>query len=108
MVEGRVVRKVTVILATDVVGYSNKLEQHEDQTLEILRACRAIIEGLIAEHHGRVFNTTGDSVLAEFPRAVEAVLRTEKFRKNGTWQAGSPAAVAPRNDRLRTPVGKAA
>jgi len=74
MAEDRVERKVTVILATDVVGYSKKIEQNEDQTLETLRACRTIIEGLIAEHHGRVFNTAGDSVLAEFPSAVEAVL----------------------------------
>jgi len=82
MAEGTVQRNVTVILATDVVGFSDKIEQDEDQTLEVLRTCRAIIEGLIAEHHGRVFNTAGDSVLAEFPSAVEAVLCAAEFQQN--------------------------
>ena len=81
MAEDRVERKVTVILATDVVGYSKKIEQNEDQTLQTLRACRAIIEGLIDEHHGRIFNTAGDSVLAEFPSAVEAVLCAAEFQR---------------------------
>lgn len=41
MAEDRLERKVTVTLATDVVGSSNKIEQNEDQTLQTLRACRA-------------------------------------------------------------------
>jgi len=69
MAEEKVERKVTVILATDVVGYSTKMEKNEDQTLQTLKACRAIIEELIGEHRGRIFNTAGDSVLAEFPSA---------------------------------------
>ena len=81
MADDRLQRKVTVILATDVVGYSNKIEQNEDQTLETLMACRAIIDELIDEHHGRVFNTAGDSVLAEFPSAVEAVLCAAEFQR---------------------------
>ena len=81
MAEDRVERKVTVILATDAVGYSDKVEQNEDQTLQTLRACRAIIEGLIDEHHGRVFHTAGDSVLAEFASAVEAVLCAAEFQR---------------------------
>jgi len=81
MSEDKVERKVTVILATDVVGYSTKIEKNEDQTLLTLRTCREIIEGLIGEHHGRVFNTAGDSVLAEFPSAVEAVLCASEFQR---------------------------
>ena len=81
MAEDRVERKVTVILATDAVGYSDKVEQNEDQTLQTLRTCRAIIEGLIDEHHGRVFHTAGDSVLAEFASAVEAVLCAAEFQR---------------------------
>jgi class 3 adenylate cyclase len=67
MVEDRVERKVTVILATDVVGYSNKIEQNEDQTLQTLRACRAIIEGLIAEHHGGSSTPRGTQYWLSFP-----------------------------------------
>ena len=59
MAEDKVERKVTVILATDVVGYSSKIEQNETQTLQTLKACREIIEGLIGEHQGRVCNTAG-------------------------------------------------
>ncbi|MDG2238586.1 MAG: hypothetical protein P8L34_12450, partial [Arenicellales bacterium] len=71
--EDKIKRKVTVILATDVVGYSTQMEKNENQTLQTLKTCRSIIDSLIAEHHGRIFNTAGDSVLAEFPSAVEAV-----------------------------------
>ena len=81
MVEEKIERKIAVILATDVVGYSTKIEANEDQTIQTLKACRAIIEGLIDEHHGRVFNTAGDSVLAEFPSAVEAVLCASEFQR---------------------------
>ena len=81
MVEKKIERKIAVILATDVVGYSTKIEENEDQTIRTLKACRAIIDGLIAEHHGRIFNTAGDSVLAEFPSAVEAVLCASEFQR---------------------------
>ena len=49
MSEERVQRKVTVILAADVVGYSTKMEGNEEQTLKNLKSCRAIIDGLISE-----------------------------------------------------------
>ncbi|MGE4635063.1 MAG: adenylate/guanylate cyclase domain-containing protein [Arenicellales bacterium] len=81
MAETKSERKVTVILATDVVGYSSMMEENEDQTLKNLKACRNIIEGLINEHHGRIFNTAGDSVLAEFQSAVEAVICASEFQK---------------------------
>ena len=73
-------RKIAVIFATDVVGYSNKMEENEDQTLKNLKVCRNIIEGLVDEHHGRIFNTAGDSVLAEFQSAVEAVICASEFQ----------------------------
>ena len=80
MAESKTERKVTVILATDVVGYSIKMEENEEQTLKNLKVCRGIIEGLVKEHHGRIFNTAGDSVLAEFQSAVEAVICATEFQ----------------------------
>ena len=74
-------RKLAVILATDVVGYSTKMEENEDQTIRNLKVCRNIIDGLVEEHHGRIFNTAGDSVLAEFQSAVEAVICASEFQK---------------------------
>ena len=80
MAESKTERKVTVILATDVVGYSIKMEENEEQTLKNLKVCQGIIEGLIKDHHGRIFNTAGDSVLAEFQSAVEAVICATEFQ----------------------------
>ena len=81
MAEASPRRKLAVILATDVVGYSTKMEENEDQTLKNLKACRNIIDLLVDEHHGRIFNTAGDSVLAEFQSAVEAVICASEFQK---------------------------
>ena len=58
MDETKTKRKVTVILATDVIGYSSKMEENEDQTLKNLKVCRGIIEGLVKEQHERIFNNT--------------------------------------------------
>ena len=51
MAESSLRRKIAVILATDVVGYSTKMEENEDQTLKNLKVCRYIIDGLVDEHH---------------------------------------------------------
>ena len=80
MAESNTRRKIAVILATDVVGYSTKMEANEDQTLKNLKVCRSIIDGLVEEYHGRIFNTAGDSVLVEFQSAVEAVICGSEFQ----------------------------
>ncbi|WP_419694732.1 adenylate/guanylate cyclase domain-containing protein [Mesorhizobium muleiense] len=67
-------RKLAAILSADVVGYSRLMGADEDATLEALRSHREIIDALIGAHRGRVFNSAGDSVVAEFPSAVEASL----------------------------------
>ena len=80
MAESSPRRKIAVILATDVVGYSTKMEENEEQTLKNLKVCRNIIDGLVEEHHGRIFNTAGDSVLVEFQSAVESVICGSEFQ----------------------------
>ncbi len=80
MAESNTRRKIAVILATYVVGYSTKMEENEDQTLKNLKVCRSIIDGLVEEYHGRIFNTAGDSVLVEFQSAVEAVICGSEFQ----------------------------
>tara|TARA_B100000700_G_scaffold30711_1_gene29545 strand:- start:1130 stop:2857 length:1728 start_codon:yes stop_codon:yes gene_type:complete len=57
------------------------MEINEDETLKSFRACRDLLDKLFAEHGGRVFNTAGDSVLAEFQSAVSAVLCANEFQK---------------------------
>jgi class 3 adenylate cyclase/F0F1-type ATP synthase membrane subunit b/b' len=66
-------RRLTCILAADAVGYSGKMGEDEEGTVRILAAHRAIIDGIIAFHEGRIMHTAGDSVLAEFSSVVEAV-----------------------------------
>ena len=73
MVKEKIERKITVIFATDVVGYSKHMEADESETIHNLRECEAILTGLFEKHDGRLFNTGGDSFLAEFPSAVSAV-----------------------------------
>ncbi len=73
MEETGVKRKLTVILAADVAGYSRLMGADEEATLKTLGAYREIIDGLIAGHDGRIFATAGDSVVAEFASPVEAV-----------------------------------
>jgi adenylate cyclase len=69
----RVERRLAAILAADVVGYSRLMSQDEVRTLRTLTAHREAMDRLIADHGGRIANTAGDSVLAEFPSAVDAV-----------------------------------
>jgi len=69
----RVERKLAAIFAADVEGYSRLMGLDEVGTLRTLTAYRVIIDRLIASHRGRIFNTAGDSVLADFASAVDAV-----------------------------------
>jgi TolB-like protein/class 3 adenylate cyclase len=66
-------RKLAAIFAADVQGYSRLMGIDEVGTLRTLTAYREIIDALIAQDRGRIFNTAGDSVLAEFPSVVDAV-----------------------------------
>src|SRR5204862_7470461 len=63
----RAERRLTTILAADIAEYSRLMRADEDATMRALGACRAIIDRLVAEHRGRIANTAGDAVLAEFP-----------------------------------------
>src|SRR6476469_1161331 len=71
--EQRVERRLAAIFAADIAGYSRLVSQDEAGTLRALSAAREIMDGLIRDHGGRIANTAGDSVLAEFPSAVDAV-----------------------------------
>jgi adenylate cyclase len=66
-------RKLAAIFAADVDGYSRLMGIDEVGTLRALTTYREIIDALIAQDRGRIFNTAGDSVVAEFPSVVDAV-----------------------------------
>lgn len=69
----QVQRKLTTILAADAAGYSGSMEADEVGTLGALRSARAVFTQFITRHHGRIANTAGDGLIAEFPSVVEAV-----------------------------------
>jgi adenylate cyclase len=69
----RVERKLSAIFAADVEAYSRSMERDEVGTLRTLTHYRLIIDRLIASHRGRIFNTAGDSLVADFASAVDAV-----------------------------------
>ena len=81
MSEDKVFRKIAVIFVTDVVNFSTLMESNEELTLKNLKACRQILDNLFKEHSGRIFNTAGDSVLAEFHSAVSSVICASEFQK---------------------------
>jgi class 3 adenylate cyclase len=66
-------RRLSTILAADVAGYSRLMGANEERTLERLDEARAVMDAMIARHGGRIANTAGDSVIAEFPNPAEAV-----------------------------------
>ena len=68
-----VTRRLVAVFAADVEGYSRLMGADEVGTLKGLTERRAILDRLIGEHRGRIANTAGDSVLAEFGSAVDAV-----------------------------------
>ncbi len=74
-------RKMAAILAMDVVSYSEKMGRDEEGTLRHLRACREIIENVVTENRGRIFNTAGDAFMIEFSSAVSAISAAVDIQK---------------------------
>jgi adenylate cyclase len=71
--EQKVVRKLKAIMSADVKGYSLLMADDEVLTLKTLNEYREIMSDLILSHSGRVVDTVGDNMLAEFSSAVDAV-----------------------------------
>src|SRR5438105_7600499 len=67
-------RRLTAILAADVVGYSRLMGANESGTVAALKTLQSdFIDGKIAQHQGRLVKLTGDGMLVEFPSVVNAV-----------------------------------
>jgi class 3 adenylate cyclase len=73
MAEAAPVRKLTAILAADVAGYSRMMREDQHGTIDRLSVRREILDEAIARRQGRIANTAGDSVLAEFGSVVDAL-----------------------------------
>ncbi len=86
-------RRLTAILAADVVGYSRLMELDEAGTLTALKAHREeLIDPTIAEHRGRIVKLMGDGALVEFASVVDAVTCAAAIQKGMTGRNDSVAA----------------
>src|SRR5271156_1648067 len=66
-------RRLAAILSADAVGYSRLMGDDDVATVRTLSLCRSIIAETVASFGGRVVDSPGDNILAEFPSAVDAV-----------------------------------
>jgi class 3 adenylate cyclase len=94
-------RRRAAILAADVAGYSRLMGANEEQTLKRLDAARTIMDSRIRQHGGRIANTAGDSVIAEFASAVAAVRCAVEVQT----ALGQRNAALPPADRLQFRIG---
>ena len=75
--------------------------ENEDRTLRNIKACREITDGAIREHHGRMFGTAGDSIIAEFASPVDAILAEVEFQKN----LRDRNSIVPVEEQMRFGIG---
>ncbi len=82
MADERVNRKMSAILSADVKGYSRLMSEDEEGTVKALNDCREIIARCVDDHRGRIVDSPGDNVLAEFVSTVEAVKCAVKIQED--------------------------
>jgi adenylate cyclase len=97
-------RRLAAILAADVEEYSRLMHNDEETTMSTLSARRAVVDTLIAEHRGRIANTAGDSVLAEFVSVLEAMSCAVAIQ-HAMDQANAGAPDNPMRFRIGINVG---
>jgi adenylate cyclase len=73
-------RKLAAILSADVEGYSRLMDQNEEQTIRTLTSYRTTISNLVQQYRGRVVDSPGDNILAEYISAVDAVKSAVKIQ----------------------------
>jgi class 3 adenylate cyclase/TolB-like protein/tetratricopeptide (TPR) repeat protein len=94
-------RKIAAILAADVVEYSRLMGADEAGTLAALKSRRAIFEELVREFHGREFGSVGDSLMAEFGSAVNAVSCALELQQ----RVAAANAALPQAARMQLRIG---
>ena len=97
----KVKRRLTTVLCADVHGYSQLMEADEAGTLERLHRYRAAMAGLVERHDGRIVNTWGDAVIAEFASVVEAVQCAAEIQQ----EISSQDSDRPNAHRMRFRIG---
>jgi len=90
MIEERTKRKLSAILSADVKGYSRLMQDDESSTVQTIKTYREVMTTFIRQYRGRVVDSQGDNILAEFASVVDAVECAEKIQE----------ALKIRNDEL--------
>jgi adenylate cyclase len=103
--ENKVKRRLTTVLCADAYGYSRLMEADETSTLEALRRYRAAIAGLVERHDGRIVNTWGDAVIAEFASVVEAVQCAVEIQQEISNQDSNPPDTPAMQFRIGINLG---
>jgi adenylate cyclase len=97
----RIDRKLTAILSADVKGYSRLMGEDEVATIRTLTAYRELITSLIREHKGRVVDTPGDNLLADFVSVVDSVQCAVRIQQELTTKN----AELPDNRKMEFRIG---
>ena len=101
MAENQTQRKLTAILSADVKGYSKLMGDDDEATVNTITAYRKVITELIQNHQGRVVDTPGDNILAEFSGALNAVNSAIEIQQKLETENGK----LPANRRMDFRIG---
>ena len=101
----KVKRRLTTVLCADVHGYSRLMETDEAGTLATLRRYRTAMAGLVERHDGRIVNTWGDAVIAEFASVVEAVQCAVEIQQEISNQEPDPSSAHAMRFRIGINLG---
>ena len=98
MAEERVERRLSAILAADIAGYSALMGADEARTVRDLKGHQAVVLPMVGEFGGRIIDTAGDGILAEFPSVVNAVkcavaIQSKMAERNAAIEPDAPHAV---------------
>ncbi|MEW6668377.1 MAG: tetratricopeptide repeat protein [Thermodesulfobacteriota bacterium] len=101
MATGEFKRKLTAVFSADVVGYSRLMGENEAETVKTLEIYKGVMFTLIRQHRGRVIDSPGDNLLAEFASVVDAVQCAVAIQKE--LQARN--ADLPENRKMQFRIG---
>jgi adenylate cyclase len=105
MEETRIGRRLAAILAADIAGYSRLMEENESATVEALRAHQAVVLPLIESYAGRIQDTAGDGILAEFRSVFEAVTCAVDIQRTMAERNGSEPPTRQMRYRIGINLG---
>jgi adenylate cyclase len=94
-------RKLTAILSADVEGYSRLMAEDEEATVRTITAYRQVVATVVEKHRGRVVDSPGDNILAEFASAVDAVRGGVEIQE----ELKARNAELPENRRMEFRIG---